>query len=225
MFGVAGVLGVAGIVGLAVARAGRGQLYAMISADPAMGQNSYSCMFKYDPWATQVELRLIGPVDVEEAVDLAAVMQRNRTVSAKDWYGDTPPPEGPWLGEGLSESPRASVLSAEGVWCETVYGWPLRCLRVRGWAFSASAGSRGQFWPARRVAGRFGWSLAPRETAVCFGAVAGPVLVALLVAVPWWRWRRVKRRLARGLCPRCAYPAKGECPECGWRGEVEVGAG
>lgn len=36
--------------------------------------------------------------------------------------------------------------------------------------------------------------------------------------------RRAARRLARGLCPRCAYPLPTSqpvrCPECGWRAEA-----
>ncbi len=42
---------------------------------------------------------------------------------------------------------------------------------------------------------------------------------AVLMSWRWWLRRRRARRLARGQCPRCAYPLSGAaaCPECGQR--------
>ena len=72
-------------------------------------------------------------------------------------------------------------------------------------------------WPARDMAGR----LVVRDRGV---ELRYWLLTLLTAPLPLWRLRQelvrrgAKRRLARGLCPRCGYDLRatpGRCPECG----------
>jgi hypothetical protein len=96
-------------------------------------------------------------------------------------------------------------------------GWPVPCLQ---WATDDDTKPgpilRGlpvplphREWPERRLPLKPLWAGLAVDVAVW--------TIAAMVLVTWFGFVRANRRIRRGLCPWCAYPASGTavCPECG----------
>ena len=116
------------------------------------------------------------------------------------------------------------IRVSPGEWHEAAYtkvGWPL------------PSASRGRIWLEDRPSQQWGlWetTIAGRKVSmstrpIWFGLLANTLFYAALALTPMvlLRWRRTRRRLARGVCVACGYElgeGVGVCPECGLRGEM-----
>jgi hypothetical protein len=101
---------------------------------------------------------------------------------------------------------------------ETVYGWPFRCLRVRGRSLVEGPLRFSQI--RARVGRGTGWSLSARETGLSVAAFGLPASVAAGGAMGFWGRFRSWRRASKGQCRSCGYDLRGclgACPECGNR--------
>ncbi|MEM7623047.1 MAG: hypothetical protein AAF235_07560 [Planctomycetota bacterium] len=132
---------------------------------------------------------------------------------------------GPWMGEWAREHPvttRHTTGPAQHI-----------VLQQQGWPFPALSGStayagRVNALPtaANELTPHWMIRLRPFYHLACKPVFPGLVLNGLIFGVLWdiplvWLPLLVRRRrVARGLCPRCRYDLQGQqgsgCPECGW---------
>lgn len=226
-------------------RSGPTSVRMVIIAGPAGG--SFITTTSIDRWGCGVTVQPFRPGGPDERLDAAsldlAVVEWYAMTNAqreeesqraanfvgypKSWPAASPPrteeivpaPIG-WPGWrssgcGLSGTPPAGSIT--GRWVESAYGWPVACLRVRGFshgeAFSWAAAGR-----AQPPVGYSRFALAPRAATFNFALVAGP---AFLLGVPGALavLRVLRRRRVRlGRCDECGYDrggVPGPCPECG----------
>lgn len=225
-----GVLLTAAGVWVACDRAGTGIVENRMVIIPGEGVDGITTV-AHDRYAVSVEIQFfyrtprgMPPSGVLGAVPMTDLKRALDASMAQD-YGKTPlslwppgvpgiePPSLParWF-RGLSTAEDRGT----GLWKEAVYGWPFRCVRVRGRAVGDGPMPLSQLPPT--WAGVPGWGVAWRETAISIAALGSPasalVLVLLVAKGPIQR----RRRKRRGLCPSCGYDLRGiatGCPECG----------
>ena len=133
------------------------------------------------------------------------------------------------VGDGWGRDYGALVAGAggapTGMVFEHAYGWP----RPAMW-FGGGLSGRGQFlaggielpagWSRASAGGNLMLAKALPVRPIWGGLAINTAVYAVLFAVPVFGWPmvRTRKRLERGLCPRCGYDLAGTtgCSECGW---------
>ena len=132
----------------------------------------------------------------------------------------------------LSHDPFSDDFAADSFTIMSVcwqdYGWPRLSLRATEWQETVGARAspvvvRREYVPIERNFGQtrgIGWlPLRPRWPGFAINTVFYAAILWLLFAAPFALRRR--RRIKRGLCPKCAYDLRNRaidssaCPECG----------
>lgn len=217
---VGGVVATAGQVGLAMRHAARGTVSTWMIIIDGGTQKNFITTFAVDPWATGVSVMLFPAGSgagrgISSIEDLSPELLESSLANAMTTMPQPDDQRAPWRwNQGLSRP----IESAGSQWRETVYGWPLRCLRVRGRTLNDGPLDLGEI--KRTWGGTPGWSLAPVETLLSVGLFGVPIaLGAVLFAAARGPLRRRSRRRA-GRCEACGYDLAGRvaegCPECGW---------
>ena len=106
----------------------------------------------------------------------------------------------------------------------TETGWPfhgLRCDRITARPLDSQAPLVRTYLPTRWRGLQISYATALPIQPIWPGFLLNTLFYAALIAAPRpaFLWLRSRRRLRRGLCPRCAYDLRGlasaACPECG----------